>query len=338
MKQYLTEKSLPSSFAKKTDEQKELINSALSILDVFGMPLDRYTARGLEKMAMVFLAVANVTKLNQWKNAKDMKDGISFKTRDIIEIINKHFNEKISSGSYDDIRRKDLKLLVLGEIVLQTSPNSARNSPNRGYALSPAYSKVVRKFGAKDWEKEATQNFKSITTVKQKLSSERSMSIIPVQFTSGKKIEFSPGKHNELQKVIIEKFLPRYGFGAEVLYVGDSTDKLLHLEEKKLKELKFFELNHGELPDIVAYSKKRNWLYLIEAVYSSGPISDVRMAELKRLTKDCTAEIIYITAFLENDTFRKFCKDIAWETEVWIAEHPDHLIHFNGDKFLGPYK
>ncbi|MFS2517149.1 MULTISPECIES: BsuBI/PstI family type II restriction endonuclease [Parabacteroides] len=28
--------------------------------------------------------------------------------------------------------------------------------------------------------------------------------------------------------------------------------------------------------------------------------------------------------------------DIAWETEVWIAENPGHMIHFNGDRFIGP--
>jgi adenine-specific DNA-methyltransferase len=44
-----------------------------------------------------------------------------------------------------------------------------------------------------------------------------------------------------------------------------------------------------------------------------------------------------VTAFPDRVTFRKFAKDIAWETEVWIADNPDHMIHFNGDKFLGPY-
>ncbi len=28
---------------------------------------------------------------------------------------------------------------------------------------------------------------------------------------------------------------------------------------------------------------------------------------------------------------------IAWESEVWIAEEPMHMIHFNGERFLGPY-
>jgi len=140
-----------------------------------------------------------------------------------------------------------------------------------------------------------------------------------------------------LQKAIIEDFLPRYGFGAEVLYVGDTSNKYLHLEAKKLEDLNFFELSHEELPDVIAYSKQKNWLYLIEAVHSSGPISEIRLLQLQKLSKSCKADLVYITAFLDRPKFRKFMADIAWETEVWIADNPDHMIHFNGDKFLGPY-
>lgn len=92
------------------------------------------------------------------------------------------------------------------------------------------------------------------------------------------------------------------------------------------------------MPDIIAYSKKNNWLYLIEAVHSSGPMSEIRVYELKKMLKDCTAELIFVTAFLTRTEFRKWIIDIAWETEVWTADNPDHLVHFNGNKFLGPYK
>jgi type II restriction enzyme len=131
--------------------------------------------------------------------------------------------------------------------------------------------------------------------------------------------------------------LPRYGYGAEVLYIGDTADKFKVREIAKLKELNFFELSHGELPDVVAYSKSKQWLYLIEAVHSANPITESRLLGLKHLTKDCTVPIVYITAFLDRASFREWAKDIAWETEVWIAEDPDHLIHFNGAKFMGPY-
>lgn len=112
----------------------------------------------------------------------------------------------------------------------------------------------------------------------------------------------------------------------------------MHIDRPALKALDFFELKRGELPDVVAYNKSKNWLFMIEAVHSSGPISATRLLELEKLTASCKADRIYVTAFLDKTTFRKFVADIAWETEVWIADNPDHLIHFNGDKFLGPYE
>ncbi|MFI5140656.1 MAG: BsuBI/PstI family type II restriction endonuclease [Sphingobacteriales bacterium] len=140
-----------------------------------------------------------------------------------------------------------------------------------------------------------------------------------------------------LQKAIVDEFLPRFGQGCEVLYIGDTSNKSLYMEKEELQSLRFFELSHDELPDIIAYNKKKNWLYLIEAVHSSGPISEVRLYELKQLLKECPAELIFVTTFLNRDTFRKWSAQIAWETEVWIADKPDHLIHFNGHKFLGPF-
>ncbi len=89
---------------------------------------------------------------------------------------------------------------------------------------------------------------------------------------------------------------------------------------------------------MLAYSKQKNWLFLIEAVHASNPITELRRRTLERLTADCIFGTVYVTAFLTREGFAKFAKEIAWETEVWIAESPDHLIHFNGDKFLGPHR
>jgi type II restriction enzyme len=151
------------------------------------------------------------------------------------------------------------------------------------------------------------------------------------------KLFFGPGEHNELQKAVIEDFLPRFGHGAKVLYVGDAQDKLMFREDDVLRELGFFELSHDKLPDVLAYSEEKNWLFLIEAVHSANPITELRKRALEQLSKACTADIVYVSAFLTKSSFRKFARDIAWETEVWIAESPEHLVHFNGDKFLGPH-
>ncbi|WP_417915377.1 BsuBI/PstI family type II restriction endonuclease [Candidatus Electronema sp. JM] len=336
MKQYINPEQ-SKTFNEKTAETQQLINTVLCMLECFGVPLNT-TPRRLERIAMAFLASGDIKSFSDLKNAKDLNSGYALKTRDIINFVNLHFNEKISSGSYDDIRRNDLKLLVLAGVVLQSNPNSATNDSTRGYSLNPSYADLIRTFGAEDWRKQVTQRLGNIELLHSKLKRERKIEKIDVLLPSGSKLSFSPGEHNNLQKCIIEELLPRYGYGAEVLYVGDTSDKYLHLDKERLEQLNFFELAHDELPDIIAYSEKKNWLYLIEAVHASGPISEIRLLQLKQLTQHCTADIVYITAFLNKQKFRQFIAEIAWETEVWIAENPDHLVHFNGEKFLGPYK
>ena len=326
--------------ADKPDKLVKLFNESLFILSKLGIPLDSLKPRELEKMAMAFLAVADVKRGADWSKTRIREGQDTLKSRDIITYLNQHFHEKISMGSYDDIRRKDLKLPVVAGIIIASAnkPNAARNDPTRGYSLSPEYVEIIRSFGQPDWVETIEEFMAERPTLAERLDAARHIGIVPIKLPNGTTIEFSPGEHNLLQKAIIEHFLPRFGYGAEVLYVGDTAKKFLVREEAKLKALKFFELEHGELPDIVAYSEQKNWLFLIEAVRSSGPISPIRLLELKRLAKGCTAELVFVTAFLTRETFRKFAPDIAWETEVWIADAPDHMVHFDGEKFLGPYK
>jgi hypothetical protein len=327
MKNYITR-------SIKTKLVQKIINEALEILDSVGIPLNSKTERAMEKMAVCFLAVAGVKK--DWSKAIE---NANLKSRDIIKIVNENFEESISSGSYDDIRRKDLKLLVLADIVINSGVNkrSATNDPTRGYALHPDFKNLIIKYKTADWKtslKEFNDNKPSLAEI---LSRKRNLEQIPVKLPSGKPLELSFGEHNVLQKEIIEQFLPRFGSDCSVLYIGDTSNKSLHIEIEELKKLNFFELSHDELPDIIAYCEKNNWLYLIEAVHSSGPMSEIRVHQLKKLLKDSKAELIFVTAFLNRAEFRKWVMDVAWETEVWIADNPDHMIHFNGHKFLGAY-
>lgn len=332
----ITEANATESFNAKPPAIRDLINQALYVLTELGMPLENLSSRRLERVAMAFLAVANIKISQDWTKLKDANDHRSLRTRDIITFINTYFAENISMGSYDDIRRKDLLLSVASNIIIQTSPNSARNNSMRGYAINPEFASVIRTFQPHNWH-EPKDFMRNRQTLTSKLHIERAIKKMSVMLPTGVLLELSPGEHNILQKAVIEEFLPRYGYNAQILYVGDTAKKFLILETNKLEELQFFSLDHGELPDIIAYSSDRNWIYLIEAVHSSGPISSMRLLKLKELTRSCKAAIIYVTAFLDRGTFRRFISDIAWETEVWIAKDPDHIIHFNGDKFLGPY-
>ena len=319
----------------KPENLQKLINQALEILESVGIPFEKKTPKALQSMAMAFLAVAGVTK--SWKEAKGQKDNRHLKTREIIKYINEHYEESISPGSYDDMRRKHLKLLVLADLILNSAdnPNAATNDPTRGYTLSNDFKSLIIFFNTKDWDIKLKLFNKNRPSLDEILKRKRNLAKIPVKLPNDKFLELSQGGHNQLQREIIEEFLPRYGNGCEVLYIGDTTNKYLLREDKKLMSLGVFELSHDSLPDIVAYDSKKNRLYLIEAFYSSGPMSEERIFELNKALKKCKASLIFITAFTSKTDYIKNADDIGWESEVWTADNPDHLIHFNGHKFLG---
>ena len=321
-------KSTPKSIGR-------LVMGMLDILKAVGVPVEN-TDRRLERMAKACMAVGKIKR--SFKEATSSEDGTFDRTRDIIAFENANYGENIADSSYDDIRRQDLRLLVEAGIVLNSSSKEeqATNTPSRGYALSPSFANLLHQYKTSSWQPALEKFIADTISLKEELERKRDLIKVPVTLPGGKHIDLSYGEHNDLQKAIIEVFLPTFGFGAEVLYVGDTKDKFLHLEKEALESLNFFPLEHEELPDVVAYSKEKNLLYLIEAYHSTGEWSEVRVRKIKRKLEDshCTANIVFFTAFENRSIFKKKAKDIAWETEVWIAETPEHLVHFNGYKFL----
>lgn len=322
---------------QKTKNVGKLIFRMLDILQMVGIPTHE-TDRRLEKMAMACLAVGGIKR--SFAEAKSSDDGFFLTTREIINFENSYYGENISPGSYDDIRRKDLILLVQARIVLNSAALDAQatNNPTRGYALNPLFGSLIKTYGTKTWSSELEKYKSQVELLDVELERKRNLERIPVTIPSGVELQLSAGVHNVLQKAIIEDFLPRFGMGAQVLYVGDTSDKYLFKDKQLLEDIKFFTLEHEELPDVVAYSKEKNLLFLIEAVHSTGPMSEIRVMKLKKQLAQCTATPIFVTTVMTKKDFRKWVTEIAWESEVWIAEAPDHMIHFNGYKFLEIHK
>ena len=311
----------------------------LDVLELAGVPISG-TERRLERMAKACLAVGGVKA--DFSETQSVGDGTFSRTRDIIAYENKYYGEAISSGSYDDIRRQDLKLLLEAGIVVNSSSVEAQatNNPSRGYGLSVPFVKLLHKHDTPDFNEELSAFKASVKSLKDELDRRRELLKVPVKLPGGKQFELSFGSHNRLQKAIVEEFLPLFGFGAEVLYIGDTDNKYLHLEKEELEKIKFFPLEHEELPDVIAYSAEKNLLYLIEAFYSTGEWNEIRVRRIRRKLEEngCSAELVFFTAFEDRNSFRQKAKDIAWETEVWIADNPEHLVHFNGFKYLEAYK
>lgn len=119
------------------------------------------------------------------------------------------------------------------------------------------------------------------------------------------------------------------------MYVGDTIEKDLVKNVSKLKEQGFEITLHDKMPDVVLYREDKNWIYFVKSVTSVGPMDPKRILEIIEMTKDVTAGKIFVTVFLDFKTYKKFAEELALETEVWIAEMPDHMIHLNGDRFMG---
>ena len=211
----------------------------------------------------------------------------------------------------------------------------ATNSPNYRYRLTDEMLELIKTFNTLEWENTKAAFLSAHQSLISLYASKRSMLKMPVKI-NGEDFTFSPGKHNELQKAIIEEFAPRFAPNSECLYVGDTIEKDLVKNIDRLKDLGFVITLHDKMPDVVLYSEEKNWIYFIESVTSVGPMDPKRIREIEEMTTDVTAGKIYVTAFLDFKTFKQFSESLAWETEVWIADMPDHMIHLNGDKFLGP--
>ena len=232
-----------------------------------------------------------------------------------------------------------MKVVKYSGIVVDYNPDNPSlpvNSPNAHYSISVEALKVIQSYKTRNW-KTSAQKFRSHIEKYQITSqSKREKKLISVKTKTGLTLKLSPGDHNLLQAAVIEKFALYFAVDSELLYLGDTAKKDLFVEKEKLLSLNIPIDKHSKLPDVVLYDSNKNWIYLIEVVTSHGPMNIKRVFELRKMFKDCNAGLIFVTAFHSFTEFKKYTLDLAWETEVWVEEFPEHMIHFNGDKFLGP--
>jgi hypothetical protein len=177
-----------------------------------------------------------------------------------------------------------------------------------------------------------------VKTLTKLYEREREIQRLPVKLADGQEIKLSPGGQNILVKKIVEDFCALFTPGGQIIYVGDTQLKWSFYDAKSLEAIGVKIDEHGKMPDIVVHHIKKSWLVLIEAVTSHGPVNPKRRQELKELFSGSSAGLVFVTAFIDRHAMLKYLNDISWETEVWVADSPTHLIHFNGERFLGPYE
>lgn len=308
------------------------ITEAQEILKALGLP----AAQQNEMSALTLLALSRVKEDTPWAKATRTSQRI---TKEIMAFVNENYK---AAAPYAPNTRETFRRQVLHQFVQATvanynpdDPTMPVNSPKAHYAITPEALTVVQAYGQKGWKQKVEEFAQNATTLREKYAAERDLHRIPL-IIEGNEYYLSPGVHNEVQAAVVEEFAPRFAPGGKLLYIGDTEDKNLYMNTDGLEALKRPITEHSKLPDIVISDEKRGWLFLIEVVTSHGPVSAKRVVELEEFTKDCPYGIVYVTAFPNAKEFKKHVDDIAWETEVWLSDTPDHMIHFNGDRFIGP--
>lgn len=301
------------------------IEEARGFLSDVGMP----KAQQADLCCLSLLAMAGIKEENSWKDATNEWVCI----HDIIAFANENYGTTYAENSRETFRKQAMHHFRTAAIIEDNG--KASNSPNYRYRLTEETLLLLRKMKTSSWD----ASIKKFMTYHKKLveiyASKKQMQKMPVNINN-QDYTFSTGKHNELQKAIIEEFAPRFAPDSECLYVGDTIEKDLVKNIDKLRDIGFEITLHDKMPDVVLYREDKDWIYFIEAVTSVGPMDPKRILEITEMTKGVKAGKIFVTAFLDFNTYKKFSDSLAWETEVWIAESPDHMIHLNGDKFLGP--
>ena len=301
------------------------ISETREFLKNIGMPKQQQA----DICCYVILAMAGIKPEMPWNEATNEW----IRIHDIIQFANTYYGTSYAENSRETFRKQALHRFRTAALVEDNG--KATNSPNYRYRLTDETLQLIRNLDTNEWNK----HLKLFLTYHEKLvdiyASKKKMTMMPVKI-NGDDFSFSAGKHNELQKAIIEDFAPRFAPNAECLYVGDTIEKDLVKNVEKLLELGFEITLHDKMPDVVLYREDKNWIYFVESVTSVGPMDPKRILEIEELTKNVSAGKIYVTAFLDFKTYKKFAEELAWETEVWIAEMPEHMIHLNGDRFMGP--
>ena len=216
-------------------------------------------------------------------------------------------------------------------------PSRPVNSPKAVYQIEADTLALLRSFGTAAWNRNLENYLKTRQTLTARYARDREMKKLPVALATGATIRLSPGDHSELIKAIVEQFAPRFVPGGVLIYAGDTGEKWGYFDKELLTKLGVAVDGHGKMPDVVLYYPKRKWLLLVESVTSHGPVDGKRHEELASLFTESKAGLVYLTAFPSRSVMSRYLGEIAWETEVWCADAPSHLIHFNGERFLGPY-
>ena len=292
--------------------------------------------------ARTLLSLLNLREGDTWDQATNNRIGV----RGLMDWMRNNLDFPIAENSRETIRREVLHQFVAAAFCEHNDddPNRATNSSKNVYRVSPNALSVIRMYSGSDDDTSsefriALEEYLAYAPSLVELQrEERRIRKIPVRMPSNEIAYINPGGQNKLIKSMVEEFCPRFAPGGQVLYIGDADSKTSNYNEELLSSLGINLDMHGKMPDLVVYQKDKNWLFLMEAVTTHGPVNPLRKKDLESLFGGSKAGIVYVSCFPNRQVLRSHLMDIAWETEVWLESDPTHMIHFNGSRFMGPYE
>jgi hypothetical protein len=307
------------------------IAHAISILMAIGMP----PAQQNERSALCLLALLGVAPRTPWSEATAPLLGIT----PIMIWVRDHYGRLYAPNTRETFRRQTMHQLVAGGVASYNpdDPGRAVNSPRAVYQVSREMLDLARCFASPKWDEALADFLAGAGTLAGRYAAERQHALVAVRLSGNQVLELSPGEHSSLIRAVIEQFAPRFAPGSVLVHAGDTGAKWAYLDSAVLEGLGVRIDSHGKMPDVVLHDVDRGWLLLVEACASHGPMDAKRRAELTQLFAGSRAGLVFVTAFPTRRELARHLGDIAWETEVWVADSPSHMIHLDGTRFLGPY-
>jgi type II restriction enzyme len=308
------------------------LTDAKEILQSMGLP----AAQQNDISAYTRLALARIGPTADWSEATAVSLTIR---KGIMDYVRDEYGRAYAENTRETVRRQVIHQFEQAGVVVGNpdAPDLPTNSPRSHYRLTNEALAVIRAYGSATWQAAVQDFVERYGSLLKRYAMERAANLVPVDIPAADRIFLSPGAHNELERDVVTKFMPRFASQAKLVYLGDAARKAAYVDRVALADIGIDFDQHDKLPDVLLYDPDRRWLFLIEAVTSHGPVSPKRVVELRAMFEQLTIGLVFVSAFSNRADYRKHQSELAWETEVWMAEEPAHLVHYDGEKFLGPY-
>lgn len=307
------------------------LEEAKQMLRDLGFP----AAQTNDRSGRTLQALAQVSAKTRWSDATNEMLGV----RALMDWMRSELDHPIAENSRETVRRQTLHQFLEAGLVIfnEDDPGRPTNSSLSNYKLNNDALALIKSYGSPQYAELLKGYLEKNQSLAEKYKATRAMSRIPLKLPNGFEMSLGAGGQNVLLKSMVDDFCSYFVPNGEVLYIGDADSKLSYFAKEKFMDLGVIIEEHGKLPDLVVFQKEKNWLFLMEAASSHGPVDSKRHSELSAIFANSSAGLVYVSCFPDKATMRKFLADLAWETEVWLSSDPTHMIHLNGDRFLGPH-